>query len=101
MNIDPAGQPIRVLLVEDSPSDALLECAALRESIGATFDVAWVHSLGAAIERASASPVDVILLDLGLPDACGLETFTRAQAALPEVPVVVLSGLGDEAIAMR
>ena len=93
-------QPIRVLLVEDSPTDVLLVRAALGVVAGAKFDVASVERLETAFERAQSVPVDVLLLDLGLPDSQGLETFVRAHAALPGLPIVVLSGQGDEELAL-
>ena len=92
---------IRVLLVEDSPTDVLLARAALRGGHGAEFEVSSADHLQAAIESVKASPVDVILLDLGLPDAQGMETFVRAHAAMPDIPIVVLSGLGDEEVALQ
>lgn len=92
---------IRVLLVEDSPTDVLLARAALRGGHGAEFEVSSADHLQAAIESVQASPVDVILLDLGLPDAQGMDTFVRAHAAMPDVPIVVLSGLGDEEVALQ
>ena len=95
------NQPMRVLLVEDCPTDVVLVRAALGAVAGAEFKVDSADHLGAAIERVNAVPVDVLLLDLGLPDAQGLDTFVRAHAALPDVPIVVLSGLGDEEIALQ
>ena len=92
---------IRVLLVEDSPTDVLLARAALRGAHGAEFEVSSADHLQAAIESVQASPVDVILLDLGLPDAQGMDTFVRAHAAMPDIPIVVLSGLGDEEVALQ
>lgn len=94
-------QPIEVLLVEDSPADAVLTQASLEALGSVKFNVVRVERLTAAIAHAKAAPVDVLLLDLGLPDAQGLDAFARAHAALPDVPILVLSGLSDEEIAVQ
>jgi CheY-like chemotaxis protein len=65
----------RVLLVEDSPSDALLLREALAEVIFLRFHVEWVERLSQAIECLRHQPFDVILLDLNLPDDQGLDTL--------------------------
>lgn len=101
MKIGEPHQPIQVLLVEDSPTDRLLVRATLSAGGSGVFDIASVDRLGAAIEHAGKTRVDVLLLDLCLPDAQGLDTFVRAHAALPDLPIVVLSGLGDEMIAIQ
>lgn len=95
------GKPIRVLLVEDNPTDVLLVRATLAAAVGPTFEVTSAAYLEAAILLAKAEHYDVILLDLGLPDAQGIATFERARAGFGEVPIIVLSGLGDDAVAMR
>ena len=92
---------MRVLLVEDNPGDALLVRELLRFQPNAPTELAEVGSLSAASQRLETEPYDALLLDLGLPDSQGLETFERLSAAHPELPVVVLSGLGDEAVALR
>jgi two-component system cell cycle response regulator len=91
----------RVLLVEDDLGDARLVAEMLRDAD--TIDVALVrHSLLAdAVEPASLDIADLILLDLTLPDAEGLEGLRRVRTLAPDVPVVVLSGLSDENIAMQ
>ena len=91
----------RLLLVEDNAGDARL----LREMIseGGAHGVEWTHveSLAAAEKHLADGEVDLILLDLGLPDAQGLETLRRAKLAAPRIPVVVLSGLDDESLALE
>ena len=93
-------EPIKVLLVEDSPTYALLVRSMLAADSSGSFCVTTTDRLDAAIARAHAEPFDVMLLDLVLPDAQGLETFQRAHAALPSIPIVVMTGLGDDALAM-
>ena len=92
---------IKVLLVEDNPVDALMVRAALERCASATFTVDSTDRLDAAIKKSSLAPADVLLLDLCLPDAQGLETFMRARAALPHLPIVVLSGHDDEQLAIQ
>ena len=90
-----------LLMVEDNPGDALL----LREMLNdqglrqATF--AHVERLCDAEKHLAEHDVDVILLDLGLPDAHGLDAVQRARAIAPRVPLVVLTGLDDEVLAAR
>jgi serine phosphatase RsbU (regulator of sigma subunit) len=90
----------RVLLVEDDAGDALL----VRELLGAGsdgFDVVWVRSLQEATDRGTAEPVDCALVDLGLPDATGLDALQQLLIAYPETAVVALTGLTDRQLARR
>ena len=83
----------RVLLVEDNPGDADLVRLSLEDSGAGAFELEAVARLSDALTRVHASPApDVILLDLTLPDALGLEGLQKLGAAAPEVPVVVLTG---------
>jgi signal transduction histidine kinase len=90
------GPSLRILLVEDSASDAEL----LREHLGETpferFELTHVERLQDALVLLRRSQFDVVLLDLTLPDSVGSETFSTVQLEAPLVPVVVLSGTGDE-----
>jgi sigma-B regulation protein RsbU (phosphoserine phosphatase) len=95
------AQPIKVLLVEDNPTDVLLVRATLKAVPGLQFELATADYLATGIQRAKDELFDVVLLDLGLPGSHGLETFESFHAAVPEVPIVILSGLGDEEVAMR
>lgn len=95
-----AEEPIRVLLVEDDPDDATLIRMALGRSIG-RFDVRSADRLDEALAAMREAPVDVVLLDLGLPDSAGLETFTRFHGEWPDTPVIVLNGAGGEPLAMQ
>jgi hypothetical protein len=90
-----------VLLVEDSPGDARLIEESLREATGAIFEVHHADRLAAGLAILAAGNIDVVLLDLGLPDANGLDTLVRAHDAASGVPIVVLTGLNDEELAMR
>lgn len=94
-------KPIRVLLVEDDPDDALLLGETLKETAPDTFELVRELRLARAIATAEAAPFDAVLLDLTLPDSSGLETFVEFHARCPELPTVVLTGLDDEEIAIR
>jgi two-component system cell cycle sensor histidine kinase/response regulator CckA len=97
MNLD----GIRVLLVEDNPGDARLFTELVRETGVGNSQLVQVDRLSAALERLRLEPFDVMLLDLSLPDADGLETLIRAHTEAPKVPIVVLTGHDDEALAVR
>jgi two-component system, cell cycle sensor histidine kinase and response regulator CckA len=92
---------IRVLLVEDNPGDARLLREVVREAEGAHIQLTHVETLGEALARLDADQFDVVMLDLSLPDADGLDTLVRAHAQAPGVPIVVLTGLDDEGLAIR
>ena len=97
-----ATQPISILMIEDNPGDARLVQELLLESSWAgRFVVTWVDRLGQAFDKLTNSVFQVILLDLSLPDSHGLETLTRMRAKAPSLPIVVLSGLDDEDLALR
>jgi two-component system, cell cycle response regulator len=93
----------RVLLVEDNPGDARLVKKALNEGARDEFTVQVAISLQQALESLApvAETFDVILLDLSLPDSQGLETYRAIHARHPAVPVLVLSGLNDESVALK
>jgi signal transduction histidine kinase/CheY-like chemotaxis protein len=90
----------RVLLVEDNPGDARLIREMLKETGGDGFEIDWVSELGEGLERLGAGRVDLVLLDLGLPDSRGIETFFTAYAHSPHVPFVLMTGLDDETLAL-
>ena len=90
-----------VLLVEDNPGDARLIRESLMDLGGNTFDLETADRLSTALLRIRAGGIDAILLDLALPDSKGRETFNKAKAQAPTVPIIVLTGLGDEALALK
>ena len=92
------GKAIRALLVEDTPGDATLAQCLLAESLGPTVDTCCAERLSAAVSRLEEGTFDVVLLDLLLPDASGLEALQQIVASFPFVPVVVLTGLDDKGI---
>lgn len=92
----------RVLLVEDNPGDARLVRESLNDGAPGQFTVQVADSLKQALDglRATVGEVDVILLDLSLPDSQGLETYRAVHSLAPTVPILVLSGLNDESVAL-
>src|SRR5215204_2491797 len=92
---------IQILLIEDTPSDALLLREALENDKLTAFVLTTVEHLSSAIKLLSEQAFDIILLDLSLPDSQGMETFTRIQQVVPAIPKVILSGFTDEAFAMQ
>jgi signal transduction histidine kinase len=93
--------PLKILLVEDSPSDAVLLQESLSEAGFGRFDFIHAESLAEGLAHLRRDHFDVLLLDLSLPDSTGRETFVRARAEAPQVPIVVLTGFQDEAVALE
>jgi len=89
----------RVLVIEDNPGDARLVKEALSEVKRARFELEFVERLDAGIDRLGEGGIDVVLLDLGLPDATGFDGIARIQTEAPTVPIVVLTGSDDAAVA--
>jgi CheY-like chemotaxis protein len=92
------SETMKVLLIEDNPGDARLIQEMVSEADGAEFDLEHVDRLSTGLERLSVKDVDVVLLDLELPDSSGFDTFTSVQAQVPEVAIVVLTGLEDKTV---
>ncbi len=93
--------PLTVLLIEDDPGDADLLREMLSKEKGPSLDLMCAQRLSAGRECLAAGNVDVVLLDLLLPDSQGLATVAKVCAQAPKVPIVVLTGLGDEALAIE
>ena len=95
-------KPIKILLlVEDNPGDARLLREMLNEEGANTAELTHVQYMSQAEQHLAEHAVDMILLDLGLPDANGLGAVRRAHLAAPRVPLVVLTGLDDGALAAQ
>src|SRR5487761_1304391 len=92
------GPPAVVLLVEDDPGDALLTREMLDGS-GFSFIIEPANRLADAVERVRQG-VDCVLLDLGLPDAGGLDALDQILAAAPRTAVIVLTGRADRDLAL-
>jgi diguanylate cyclase (GGDEF)-like protein/PAS domain S-box-containing protein len=90
-----------VLLVEDNLGDARLLREMFREQCPPDTELIHVATMTEAEACLRERPVDIVLLDLGLSDARGLETVRRARTAAPQVPLVVLTGTDDESLAAQ
>jgi signal transduction histidine kinase len=90
---------IRVLLVEDNSADAVLLQEMFRKESVDSFQMTHLSRMTDAEAHLLKNQTDVVLLDMGLPDAGGLDTVRRAHAAAPDVPTIVLTGLDDEVLA--
>lgn len=95
------GKSVSTLLVEDNPGDRRLICEMLSETTAVSFDVQHADRLQAAIDYLRESRVAVVLLDLGLPDSQGLATLRKVYAQVPDLPIVVLTGLNDEVVGVQ
>ncbi len=92
---------INILLIEDNPGDARLVQELLLDVRGLRFIIEHVDRVADGVLRLEAGGVDVVLLDLSLPDSFGLETFFRVRTQAPQVPIVVMTELDDESMAVR
>jgi len=93
---------IRLLLVEDNPGDIVLVQELLHESAEAiAFEFSAASSLAEAGEALQTGAIDIVLLDLTLPDVAGMETIRGMREFCDHTPVVILSGVNDEDLALR
>jgi len=92
---------VRILLVEDNPGDARLMREMLNEPASCKYDLTHHKSMEKAMTHLVANPVDIVLLDLGLPDASGLGAVQQVHAIAAGVPIVVLTGSDDELLAAQ
>ena len=103
--IDPRAAPLVALLVEDNPRDAEQIAIGLENAAERT-DADRVQTIQCSTVAAARAilrkqPVDVVILDLPLPDARGLDTLRAVREASPQTPVIVLSDIGDQALALE
>jgi two-component system, cell cycle response regulator len=101
MPANEGSKSVRVLLIEDDPDDAELTMAALGEIQSFRCLGERAGTLSQGLVRLSQGGIDILLLDLGLPDSLGLHTFELAYGQNPDVPMIILSGLADEELAAR
>ena len=92
---------IKILLIEDNPDDVRLIREMLARAEGARFDLECADRLSDGLTLLDADEIDVLLLDLWLPDSQGLDTLGKVLAQAPQPPVVVLTSMDDTAIAVQ
>jgi signal transduction histidine kinase len=92
---------VRVLLVEDAPDDAQVIREALAGSKDVRFELEWADRLTTGLARLEQGGFDLILTDLSMPDAEGLDSVTKLRAKASAIPLVVLTSQDDGALATR
>src|SRR5580704_11815862 len=98
-----ADNPIRVLLIEDDLDyvEILRLCLAEPEAMGLVFEVDHAERLAAGLTKLTTSRYDAVLVDLGLPDASGIDAVRGVLGAAGDAPVLVSTNMGDEATALE
>jgi DNA-binding response OmpR family regulator len=96
-----AVQAPRILVIEDDSAVADAIQLALAHSRTCPFDVEWVRRLSDGLARLRGEGIAAILLNLSLPDSRGIETFDKLHRVSPGIPILVLCGGNDEALAAR
>jgi diguanylate cyclase (GGDEF)-like protein len=91
---------IGIMLVEDNPGDARLISELLKDVRGGSYQLEHVDRLSKGVDHLRQGPMDVVLLDLNLPDCTGLDGLTAVKGIAGYVPIIVLTGLDDEAMAL-
>src|SRR5205085_1825506 len=94
-------QPTKVLLVEDESSYIELLEVVLKDCPSCQFELTAARSVEEGVTELAARNFDLVLLDLSLPDEQGLDTYTRIHAAAPATPIVVLTGMDDQNLALQ
>lgn len=92
---------IKVLLLEENFLDVCLLQEFLSEANSTQFELTPVERMDEALQYLDRKSFDIVLLDLSLPDSQGIETFVKIHRHAPSVPIVVLTGLDDETVAIK
>ncbi len=96
-----AMENIKLLLIEDDPADAELFRRMLDDIRHATIELVCANNISSGFKHFDRGGIQIILTDLNLSDSRGLETIARINEQIPEVPIIVLSGLDDEELAIE
>lgn len=96
-----SDKPIKVLLIENSPEVVDLIGKLLSKEKNFSFDIEFVDRLRSGVERLSKGGIDVVLLDLFLPDSHGFEVFNGVHSRAPAIPIVILTGFDDQNLAVE
>jgi DNA-binding response OmpR family regulator len=92
---------LNVLLVEDNPGDSRYIQLIATETTGVPIQFVQVDSLASALTTLDETEIDVVLLDLGLPDSFGLGTLRSIRTHNSRIPIVVLTGHDDSELAIK
>jgi DNA-binding response OmpR family regulator len=92
------SKPTNILLIEDNPGDVRI---IIEKTKRAQFTILHSEKLSDGIKRLKEEPIELVLLDLTLPDSQGIETFTRLYAKVQKVPIVILTGCDDEELGIK
>ena len=95
------AQPLRVLVIEDNPGDFDLLQEYLTEEGESSFSLEWADRLASGLACLDRNSIDVVLLDLGLPDSHGVGTLERVIRHAPTIPVVILTGLEEDSLGLE
>jgi DNA-binding response OmpR family regulator len=87
-----AAQPQDVLLIEDNDDAMLWVQWALRQYGNSRYHLEWAKDLDGGVDQISKGGIDVVLLDLGLPDGAGASSYSRIHQVAPDIPILVLTG---------
>ncbi|MGA2853443.1 MAG: response regulator, partial [Verrucomicrobiota bacterium] len=94
------SQKLRILIVEDNHVDIRFVNEALKQAGPMNFQIEPVGQLSEALTRLERKGIDLVILDLGLPDSQGMATFRTLRQAAPGIPVIVLTGNDDQDLAI-
>jgi diguanylate cyclase (GGDEF)-like protein len=95
------NRSIYILLVEDNPADARLIQELVAEAKSANIEFKIASTLKEGLEKFNASTYDAVLLDLSLPDSTGMDTFHALRSEVASTPILLLTGLKDEELAIQ
>ena len=91
---------LKVLLIEDNPGDFRLIQEMFKES-RANVELKWAKQLSTGLAYTKEEIFDGLLVDIGLPDSQGIDTFKKIHHQAPQIPIIVLTGLADDGLAIR
>jgi diguanylate cyclase (GGDEF)-like protein/PAS domain S-box-containing protein len=91
--------PLKILLIENDPAAAEEIRLALTVVGAGSFDVEWVQQLAEGLQLLKKEKIAAVLLQLSLPDSLGIETFDKLFTAAPDIPILILGGDQNEALA--
>ncbi len=95
------GSIKKVLMIEDNIDDANIMQEMLTDAIESSFELIRADCLESSLEKLLAGDIDIVLLDLSLPDSQVQDTFSRLYERTPDVPIIVMASPGEESLAVR